>query len=81
VSEPCRVQRRGIVHYVYIDWRYLGELLAAGREVYGELKDLCVSVKTLRWNGLALSQPARAYSGFQTGARLASQQHPTRPQP
>ena len=28
-----------------MDWRHLGELLAAGREAYGELKNLCVWVK------------------------------------
>ena len=28
-----------------MDWRHLGELLAAGRDAYGELKNLCVWVK------------------------------------
>ena len=35
----------GALHYICMDWRHLGELLAAGREVYGELKNLCVWVK------------------------------------
>jgi DNA modification methylase len=35
----------GSLHYVCMDWRHLGELLAAGREAYGELKNLCVWVK------------------------------------
>ena len=35
----------GALHYVFVDWRHLRELLAAGREVYGELKNLCVWVK------------------------------------
>jgi DNA modification methylase len=35
----------GSLHYVCMDWRHLDELLAAGAEVYGELKNLCVWVK------------------------------------
>jgi ParB-like nuclease domain/DNA methylase len=35
----------GSLHFVFIDWRHLGELLAAGRQVYTELKNLCVWVK------------------------------------
>ena len=33
------------LHYICIDWRHFGELLTAGREVYGELKNVCVWVK------------------------------------
>jgi DNA modification methylase len=35
----------GSLHYVCMDWRRLDELLAAGAEAYGELKNLCVWVK------------------------------------
>jgi DNA modification methylase len=35
----------GSLHYVCMDWRHLEELLAAGREAYTELKNLCVWVK------------------------------------
>jgi DNA modification methylase len=35
----------GSIHFVCIDWRHLGELLAAGRDAYGELINLCVWVK------------------------------------
>src|SRR5438046_1892020 len=35
----------GSLHYICMDWRHLEELLAAGAEVYGELKNLCVWVK------------------------------------
>jgi DNA modification methylase len=35
----------GSLHYVYMDWRHLDELLAAGRAAYGELKNVCVWVK------------------------------------
>jgi DNA modification methylase len=36
----------GSLHYLCIDWRHLGELLAAGNAVYTELKNLCVWAKT-----------------------------------
>jgi len=35
----------GSLHYICMDWRHLEELLAAGREAYGELKNLCVWAK------------------------------------
>ena len=35
----------GSLHYICMDWRHLDELLAAGGEAYGELKNLCVWVK------------------------------------
>jgi len=35
----------GALHYVCMDWRHIGELLAAGDATYGELKNLCVWVK------------------------------------
>ena len=35
----------GSMHFVCMDWRHVEELLAAGRAVYGELKNLCVWVK------------------------------------
>lgn len=36
----------GSLHYLCMDWRHLGELLAAGNAVYTELKNLCVWAKT-----------------------------------
>jgi len=33
------------LHYICMDWRHIGELLVAGREVYDELKNVCVWVK------------------------------------
>jgi DNA modification methylase len=32
----------GSIHYVCMDWRHLFELIAAGRAVYSEIKNLCV---------------------------------------
>lgn len=36
----------GSIHYVCMDWRHMTELLAAGRDAYRELKNLCVWNKT-----------------------------------
>jgi DNA modification methylase len=36
----------GSLHYVFMDWRHLGELLSAGLSVYNELKNICVWVKS-----------------------------------
>ena len=36
----------GSIHFVCIDWRHVEELLAAGRQAYAELKNLCVWNKT-----------------------------------
>jgi hypothetical protein len=38
--------REGVIAFVCMDWRHLEELLAAGREVFSELKNLCVWNKT-----------------------------------
>lgn len=40
------VSRDGAVHYVCMDWRHLGELFAAGKEVYGAFLNLAVWVKS-----------------------------------
>jgi hypothetical protein len=36
----------GCIHYVFIDWRHIGELLSAGSDVYSELKNIIVWAKT-----------------------------------
>lgn len=35
----------GSLHFICMDWRHLGELLAAGTSAYAELKNLCIWVK------------------------------------
>jgi DNA modification methylase len=46
LTTACSLHARhsveGSLHYVCIDWRHLGELLAASRKVYRELLNLCV---------------------------------------
>lgn len=36
----------GSIHFVCMDWRHMGEVLAAGLEPYAELKNVCVWAKT-----------------------------------
>jgi DNA modification methylase len=38
--------RDGAIAFVCMDWRHMGELLAAGRSVFTELKNVCVWAKT-----------------------------------
>jgi DNA modification methylase len=35
----------GAIHFVFMDWRHIGEINAAGKEVYSELKNVCVWTK------------------------------------
>ena len=36
----------GAIHFVCMDWRHVGEVLAAGKATYSELKNICVWTKT-----------------------------------
>lgn len=35
----------GAIHYICMDWRHMGEVMAAGAKVYTEMKNLCVWAK------------------------------------
>lgn len=37
--------QQGSIHYICMDWRHVGELMAAGNAIYSELKNICVWVK------------------------------------
>jgi DNA modification methylase len=41
----ARYSSDGSIHFICMDWRHIAELLAAGRDAYDELKNLCVWVK------------------------------------
>jgi DNA modification methylase len=49
LGQACRnlaaFSTAGSLHYICIDWRHLDVVVAAGREAYGELKNVCVWVK------------------------------------
>ena len=53
VAVACR---NGAIAFVCMDWRHLGELLAAGETVFSELKNVCVWNKTQRGHGVVLSE-------------------------
>jgi DNA modification methylase len=36
----------GAIHFICMDWRHVGEIIAAGTQTYTELKNLCVWSKT-----------------------------------
>jgi DNA modification methylase len=40
-----RYSTDGSLHFIFIDWRHIGELLAAGHSIYTELKNVCVWIK------------------------------------
>jgi DNA modification methylase len=46
----------GSIHDVCMDWRHVAEMLAAGNQVYTELKNLCVWTKTNAGMGTFCSQ-------------------------
>ncbi len=44
-SMLARYSAKGSIHFVCMDWRHVGEVLAAGRQAYSELKNICVWAK------------------------------------
>ncbi|MEM7024094.1 MAG: DNA methyltransferase [Pseudomonadota bacterium] len=45
-SELVKVSSDGAIHFVCMDWRHIGEVIAAGDAAYSEMKNLCVWTKT-----------------------------------
>jgi DNA modification methylase len=46
LANAAKSCRDGAIAFVCMDWRHMGELLAAGRQAFTELKNLCVWNKT-----------------------------------
>jgi hypothetical protein len=50
LTQACSLFARhsvdGSLHFIFMDWRHLAELLAAGRRAYTQFKNLCVWVKS-----------------------------------
>ncbi len=46
LGPAARQCRDGAIAFVCMDWRHMGELLAAGKQVFSEFKNLCVWNKT-----------------------------------
>jgi DNA modification methylase len=45
LSLVARHSASGSVHFICVDWRHMSELLAAGKQVYTKLLNLCIWVK------------------------------------
>jgi hypothetical protein len=41
-----RFSSSGSIHFICMDWRHIGELLAAGKQTYDFLLNVCVWVKS-----------------------------------
>ena len=69
----------GSIHFVCMDWRHIEELTAAGRGVYGELKNLCVWVKDNAGMGSLYRSRHELVFVFKHRPRRAPQQRSARP--
>ncbi|MEM7663399.1 MAG: DNA methyltransferase [Pseudomonadota bacterium] len=45
-GQLARFSKDGAIHYICMDWRHMGEVLAAAEDTYSELKNLCVWAKS-----------------------------------
>ncbi len=45
-SNLVQVSGDGAIHFVCMDWRHVGEVIAAGKRCYSQLKNLCVWAKS-----------------------------------
>jgi DNA modification methylase len=59
----------GSIHFVFTDWRHLFEMLSAGREIYTELKNLCVWNKTNGGQGSLYRSKHELILVFKNGTR------------
>lgn len=46
LKNAVQVSRDGAMHYVCMDWGHIADLVAAGKPLYGSLKNICVWAKT-----------------------------------
>ena len=58
----------GSIHFICMDWRHMGETLAAGETVYAELKNLCVWVKSNAGMGTFYRSRHELIFAFKNGA-------------
>jgi DNA methylase/ParB-like nuclease domain len=46
LGNAARVSAQGAVHFAFMDWRHITELITAGRAVYSAMLNLCIWVKS-----------------------------------
>jgi hypothetical protein len=79
-----RYSNDGSIHYICMDWRHMGEFLAAGRDTYDELKNVLRMGEGQRRHGQLVPLAARIDFCLQARPRRAPKQRATwsvRPQP
>jgi DNA modification methylase len=60
--------KNGAVHFVCMDWKHLHELLEASREIYAELKNIVVWVKSTAGTGSLYRSQHQLMCVFKSGA-------------
>lgn len=68
LERAAAVSRDGAVHYACMDWRSVAELQLAGREVYGEVLNLIVWVKSNAGQGSFYRSQHELIGVFRVGA-------------
>ena len=68
LGQAAAVCRNGAIAFVCMDWRHLGELLAAGEAVFSELKNVCVWNKTNGGMGTFYRSKHELVFAFKVGA-------------
>jgi DNA modification methylase len=63
----ARYSIAGSVHFIFIDWRHLGELLAAGKPIYNKVLNLCVWAKDCAGMGSLYRSQHELIFVFQSG--------------
>jgi DNA modification methylase len=58
----------GAIHFISMDWKHLDELLTAGRDVYTELKNIAVWVKSIAGMGSLYRSQHELICVFKSGA-------------
>jgi DNA modification methylase len=69
LAEMAKVSRDGSLHYVFMDWRHLPELLGAGRAVYDDWLNLCVWAKSNAGMGSLYRSQHELVAVFKKGKR------------
>jgi DNA modification methylase len=64
----ARFSADGSIHFICMDWRHLGETLAAGGAAYSELKNICVWVKDNGGMGTFYRSRHELVLAFKSGA-------------
>ncbi|WP_347309955.1 ParB/Srx family N-terminal domain-containing protein [Defluviimonas sp. SAOS-178_SWC] len=75
LGAAARVSRAGAVHFVCMDWRHMDDVSAVGREIYGDLLNLCIWNKSNAGMNVYVhgSDPALATNDFcETSADTAA---------